>query len=148
MSENYVLEMKDITKRFPGVLALDKVRLSVRKGTVHALMGENGAGKSTLMKVLLGLYKADAGTIVFKGQEVSFSGPSDALKHGIAMIHQELANMPERTVAENMFLGREMTGKGRIFIRERTMEEESLKIFRKLNIEIDRKDSGRLLYCS
>jgi inositol transport system ATP-binding protein len=139
MSENYVLEMKDITKRFPGVLALDKVRLSVRKGTVHALMGENGAGKSTLMKVLLGLYKADAGTIVFKGQEVSFSGPSDALKHGIAMIHQELANMPERTVAENMFLGREMTGKGRIFIRERTMEKESLKIFRKLNIEIDPK---------
>ena len=139
MEGKYILEMQDITKKFPGVLALDKVRLKVRKGTVHALMGENGAGKSTLMKVLLGLYKPDGGQIVFKEQQVHFAGPSDALKHGIAMIHQELANMPERTVAQNMFLGREQTGKNGLILDDKKMERESAKIFERLNIRINPK---------
>lgn len=134
--EQYLLEMQDITKKFPGVLALDKVQLKVRKGTVHALMGENGAGKSTLMKVLLGLYRPEAGTIRFKGKQVNFSGPSDALKHGIAMIHQELANMPDRTVAQNMFLGREMTGGG-LLLKEKEMERQTREILENLNINID-----------
>lgn len=137
MEEKYILEMENITKKFPGVLALDKVQLKVRKGTVHALMGENGAGKSTLMKVLLGLYKPDEGQVTFKGKTVHFSGPSDALKHGIAMIHQELANMPERTVAQNMFLGREIVNGTRLLLKDTSMEEETKKIFERLNIHID-----------
>lgn len=137
MGENYVLEMQDISKRFPGVQALDKVQLKVRKGTVHALMGENGAGKSTLMKILLGLYKPDEGKIRFKNSQVSFNGPSDALNNGIAMIHQELANMPERTVFENMFLGREITGKNKIFLDEKSMVKGCTEIFRNLNININ-----------
>ncbi len=139
MEERYILEMNDITKKFPGVLALDRVQLKVKKGTVHALMGENGAGKSTLMKVLLGLYKPEGGEIIFKGEKVRFKGPNDALRHGIAMIHQELANMPDRTVAQNMFLGREIFGKIKPLLDDRKMEEESRKIFDNLNIDINPK---------
>lgn len=137
VEKDYILEMKDITKRFPGVTALDKVSLKIKRGTVHALMGENGAGKSTLMKVLLGLYKPESGSIMFKGEQVCFSGPSDALRHGIAMIHQELANMPERTVAENMFLGREITNNSGVFLNFKAMVEKSQKIFERFHIRID-----------
>src|SRR6266436_4049991 len=106
MSE-HVLRMQGISKRFPGVHALDQVQLNVRKGTVHALMGENGAGKSTLMKCLIGIYAPDSGTIEFNGQAVSIANTHHALSMGISMIHQELSPIPHMTVAENIFLGRE-----------------------------------------
>ena len=107
MDNDVILKMQDITKLFPGVKALDKVQLELRKGEVLAVIGENGAGKSTLMKVLLGIYKADGGTITYKGKEVRFSSPLDALKSGIAMIHQEISLVPTLDVAENIWLGRE-----------------------------------------
>jgi inositol transport system ATP-binding protein len=107
MADEYLLVMSDISKQFPGVCALDKVQLIVRKGKVHALMGENGAGKSTLMKCLLGMYVPDSGTIIFKGEKIKIPNPHDALSRGISMIHQELNPIPHMTIAENIFLGRE-----------------------------------------
>lgn len=105
MSE-YRLEMIDVSKSFPGVRALDHAQLKLRPGTVHALMGENGAGKSTLMKCMFGIYKMDQGTILYEGEKVNITDPLTALKLGIAMVHQELQPIPERSVAENIFVGR------------------------------------------
>ena len=105
MSE-YLLELKGVCKSFPGVKALDNVQLSLRPGTVHSLMGENGAGKSTLMKCLFGIYKMDAGEIYMNGQKIQVDNPDEAMKLGIAMVHQELQPVPARSVAENLFLGR------------------------------------------
>ncbi len=102
----YKLELKGVCKTFPGVKALDNVQLSLRPGTVHALMGENGAGKSTLMKCLFGIYKMDAGEIFLDGQKIEVSNPDEAMKYGIAMVHQELQPVPARSVAENLYLGR------------------------------------------
>ena len=104
--EEYILSMNHISKSFPGVKALDDVSLHVRKGSVHALMGENGAGKSTLMKCLFGIYKKDEGDIVLNGNKVDIKGTHDALKHGIAMVHQELLPILERSIAENIYCGR------------------------------------------
>ena len=102
----YKLELKGICKSFPGVKALDNVQLSVRPGTVHALMGENGAGKSTLMKCLFGIYKMDAGVIYLDGEKIDIKDPDDAMSKGIAMVHQELQPVLARSVGENLFLGR------------------------------------------
>ncbi|MCI6690373.1 MAG: sugar ABC transporter ATP-binding protein [Clostridiaceae bacterium] len=102
----YKLELKGICKSFPGVKALDNVQLSVRPGTVHALMGENGAGKSTLMKCLFGIYKMDAGEIYLDGKKIDIKDPDDAMSKGIAMVHQELQPVLARSVGENLFLGR------------------------------------------
>ena len=102
----YKLELKGICKSFPGVKALDNVQLSLRPGTVHALMGENGAGKSTLMKCLFGIYKMDAGEVYLDGQKIEINNPDEAMKYGIAMVHQELQPVPARSVAENLYLGR------------------------------------------
>ena len=102
----YILELKHISKSFPGVKALDDVSFAVRPGRVHALMGENGAGKSTLMKCAFGIYQPDQGEIFVNGEPVVFSGPSDALEHGIAMIHQELQPMRALSVMENVWVGR------------------------------------------
>ena len=130
-----ILTMKGIDKSFPGVHALDHVDLEVRKGEVHALMGENGAGKSTLMKVLTGIYTKDSGTITFEGKEVEFSNPRDAQSHGIVIVHQELNMMNHLTVAQNIFIGREiMNGK---LINDAKMNEEAAKLFKQLNIDID-----------
>lgn len=100
-----ILKLRDITKTFPGVVALDTVSFEVCPGEVHALVGENGAGKSTLMKVLAGLYRADAGTIIYNGEPTSVDGPLDARNKGILLIHQELSLSPELSVAENIYLG-------------------------------------------
>jgi inositol transport system ATP-binding protein len=99
--------MEGISKQFPGVRALSNVQLRARKGTVHALMGENGAGKSTLMKCLIGIYAPDSGTITFKGEKLNITNTHYALSKGISMIHQELSPIPQMTVAENIYLGRE-----------------------------------------
>ena len=107
MENNYVLTMEGISKQFPGVRALSNVQLRARKGTVHALMGENGAGKSTLMKCLIGIYAPDSGTITFKGEKLNVTNTHYALSKGISMIHQELSPIPQMTVAENIYLGRE-----------------------------------------
>ena len=102
----YKLELKGVCKSFPGVKALDNVQLSLRPGTVHALMGENGAGKSTLMKCLFGIYKMDAGEIILDGKKIEIGNPDEAMKYGIAMVHQELQPVPARSVGENLYLGR------------------------------------------
>src|SRR5260370_1955980 len=107
MGNEYVLEMENISKGFPGVRALSNVELRVRKGTVHGLMGENGAGKSTLMKCLIGIYVQASGTIAFKGEKLHITSTHYALSKGISMIHQELSPVPQMTVAENIYLGRE-----------------------------------------
>ena len=105
MSE-YRLEMKKVSKSFPGVKALDQVDFKLKPGTVHALMGENGAGKSTLMKCMFGIYKMDEGEIFYEGKKVHIANPLDALNLGIAMVHQELQPITERSVAENIYVGR------------------------------------------
>ena len=108
MTENndILLEMKGIVKEFPNVKALDNVSLTVRRGTVHALMGENGAGKSTLMKCLFGIYSHDKGEIFLDGSPVDFKNPSEALENGVAMVHQELNQALKRSVMDNLWLGR------------------------------------------
>ena len=98
-----LLEMQDIEKAFPGVKALDKVNLTVKAGTVHALMGENGAGKSTLMKCLFGVYTKDAGKIFLEGREINFKNSKEALENGVAMVHQELNQALKRNVMDNMW---------------------------------------------
>ena len=130
-----ILTMKGIDKSFPGVHALDHVDLEVRRGEVHALMGENGAGKSTLMKVLTGIYSKDEGTITFEGKEVEFTNPREAQDAGIVIVHQELNMLGHLTVAQNIFIGRDfMKGK---FIDDRKMNEEARKLFDQLGIDID-----------
>ena len=106
MSENYALQLRHITKSFPGVKALNHAQLKLKPGTVHALMGENGAGKSTLMKCLFGIYKMDAGEIYLDGEKIDIKDPDDAMSKGIAMVHQELQPVLARSVGENLFLGR------------------------------------------
>ncbi|MGF7003994.1 ribose transport system ATP-binding protein [Lachnospiraceae bacterium PF1-21] len=130
-----ILTMKGIDKSFPGVHALDHVDLEVRKGEVHALMGENGAGKSTLMKVLTGIYKKDEGTITYEGKDVEFTSPKEAQEAGVMIVHQELNMLSHLTVAQNIFIGREkMSGK---LINDASMNKAAKELFAKLNIEID-----------
>ncbi|MDY3251049.1 MAG: sugar ABC transporter ATP-binding protein [Candidatus Choladocola sp.] len=130
-----ILTMKGIDKSFPGVHALDHVDLEVRKGEVHALMGENGAGKSTLMKVLTGIYTKDSGTITYEGKEVEFHNTREAQDAGIVIVHQELNMLGHLTVAQNIFIGREF--KKGIRIDDKKMNEEAKKLFDRLNIDID-----------
>ena len=130
-----ILTMSGIDKSFPGVHALDHVDFELRRGEVHALMGENGAGKSTLMKVLTGIYSKDSGTITFEGKEVEYHNTHDAQEAGIVIVHQELNMVGDLTVAQNIFIGREFR-KG-FMIDDRRMIEESKKLFDELHINID-----------
>ena len=139
MSE-YRLEMRGVCKSFPGVKALDHAQLQLRPGTVHALMGENGAGKSTLMKCMFGIYKMDEGEILFEGQKVSIADPMEALKMGIAMVHQELQPIPARTVGENIFLGRYPMKKALGFIPivdHKKMYEDTAALLKKVRMDFD-----------
>ncbi len=138
MSYENVLEMRQVTKSFPGVKALKGVDFLVKKGSVHALMGENGAGKSTLMKILYGIYEHDEGEVVFKGEPYTVKSPIDAIKKGISMIPQEISPALNLTVASNVFLGKEITAeKGLKLIKQKTMEKETQKLFDELDIDID-----------
>lgn len=143
----FALEMCGITKIFPGVVALDDVSLRVRPGEVMALMGENGAGKSTLMKVLTGIYQADRGTVRLAGEEVAFAGPHEALQAGLAMVHQELITVPDLSVAENVFLGRELQLGGRRspLADLAGMRRAVQQIFDEIGIEIDPRRTMRTL---
>ena len=134
-----ILTMKDIDKSFPGVHALDHVNLEVKKGEVHALMGENGAGKSTLMKVLTGIYTKDSGTITYEGKEVEFHNAREAQDAGVVIVHQELNMLGHLTVAQNIFIGREF--KKGVRIDDKKMNQEAKKLFDKLNIDIDPKET-------
>ncbi len=133
--EKYLLEMKNISKEFPGVKALDNVSFRVKRGTVHALMGENGAGKSTLMKVLFGIYKEDTGEIYIEGKKTIFPDPKTALKNGVSMVHQELNQVLQRDVMDNILLGR-YPQRG-IFVDQKAMYEFTKNIFDDLGINID-----------
>ena len=122
-----ILTMKEIDKSFPGVHALDHVNFEVRRGEVHALMGENGAGKSTLMKVLTGIYKKDSGTIIYEGKETEFSSTREAQDAGVVIVHQELNMVGDLTVAQNIFIGREP--KKGLRIDDKKMIEDSKALF-------------------
>lgn len=130
-----ILTMNDIDKSFPGVHALDHVHFDVKRGEVHALMGENGAGKSTLMKVLTGIYTKDSGTIEYEGKEVEFHNAREAQDAGVVIVHQELNMVGHLTVAQNIFIGREF--KKGLKIDDKKMNEEAKKLFERLNIDID-----------
>ena len=138
MGQEVLLQMTDICKEFPGVKALDHVSLTVKKGTVHALMGENGAGKSTLMKCLFGIYSKDAGKIELEGKEVNFKNSREALNNGVAMVHQELNQALKRNVMDNIWLGRYPMTAG-IMVNEHKMLEDTNKIFEELGIAVDPK---------
>ncbi len=143
MSE-YILQMEGIHKSFPGVHALKGVRLDVKPGTVHGVMGENGAGKSTLMKIAIGLYRPDAGVIRLRGREVAFESVHDALQQGISMIHQEMSPLPYMTVAQNIFLGREIRNRFGL-IDHRAIDRESARILEELRIPLSpRQIMGQL----
>ena len=139
-SEAVLLRMENIQKSFPGVKALDRVNLTVKAGTVHALMGENGAGKSTLMKCLFGVYQKDDGHIFLEGKEVSFKNSREALENGVAMVHQELNQALKRTVMDNMWLGRfPSVARGIPLTSERKMYRATQEIFERLGIRVDPK---------
>ncbi len=134
--ERYLFEMRQVTKEFPGVKALDNVTFQVKPGTVHALCGENGAGKSTLMKVLAGIYQPDAGEIVIGGETVRIQDAKDAINKGISMIHQELNLFPQMTVEANLYIGRENSYRGGIVNRRKNLEEVN-EILKEYEIDID-----------
>ncbi len=138
MEHDVLLKMVDITKTFPGVKALDHVSLEIRRGTVHALMGENGAGKSTLMKCLFGIYNKDGGQIFLDGQEVNFKNSKEALENGVAMVHQELNQALKRSVMDNIWLGRYPKIAG-IAVNERKMYKDTMDVFEELGINVDPK---------
>jgi methyl-galactoside transport system ATP-binding protein len=141
MASEYKLELRGVSKSFPGVKALDNVQLAVRPGTVHALMGENGAGKSTLMKCLFGIYKMDAGEVYIDGEKTVIENPDEAMRKGIAMVHQELQPVLARSVGENMFLGRFPVKKiGPVqLIDHKKMYEETGRWLKEVGMDFDPK---------
>ena len=136
--DSALLEMRGITKEFPGVKALNGVNLTVRRGTVHALMGENGAGKSTLMKCLFGIYHRDSGTVTLDGKEVEFKSAKEALENGVAMVHQELNQALTRSVQDNLWLGRYPKKFG-VMVSESEMKKRTQEIFNTLNVSVNPK---------
>lgn len=132
-----LLEVRDISKSFPGVKALDGVSFDVRPGEIHALVGENGAGKSTLMKVVSGVYQADEGTILCNGEEVSITGTKDAEALGICIIHQEFHLMPHMSIAQNIFIGREPRHAGGAIIDDKKMNVMAQELLDRLGLDFD-----------
>ncbi|MBO4514327.1 MAG: sugar ABC transporter ATP-binding protein [Lachnospiraceae bacterium] len=142
MQDNALLQMRHIEKRFPGVLALNGVDFTLRKGEIHALMGENGAGKSTLIKVLTGVYQMDGGQITLDGKSITIHSPQDAQSQGISTVYQEITLCPNLTVAENMFIGREDGA----WVRHKLYEKRADEILAKLGIPA--RSSQQLGDCS
>jgi methyl-galactoside transport system ATP-binding protein len=134
--KDIILSIKGMSKSFGRNRVLDHINLDVKKGTVMGLMGENGAGKSTMMKCLFGTYQKDEGHIFLDGKEVSFSGPKDALENGIAMVHQELNQCLERSVVDNLFLGRYPKTQVGV-VDEARMKREASELFRSLNMTVN-----------
>lgn len=134
-----LLVMEGIDKSFPGVRALDHCRLELNAGEVLALVGENGAGKSTLMKILTGVYTKDAGRIIYKGEEVDISSTKVAQGLGISIIHQELNLAPHLTAAQNIFIGREFMGMGKLFVDDKVANKKAQEIFDRMNLDLDPK---------
>ena len=133
--ENYVIEMLNITKTFPGIVANDNITLRLRKGEIHALLGENGAGKSTLMSILFGLYQADKGEIRKNGQVVKINNPNDANALGIGMVHQHFKLVEIFTVLENIILGVEPNKMG--FLKKNEAREKILKLSEQYGLKVD-----------
>lgn len=144
MENSVVLDMKDVSKTFPGVKALQHVDFKLRKGEIHALMGENGAGKSTLIKVLTGVHDFESGKITMAGTDIVNKSPQDAQSHGISTVYQEVNLCPNLTVAENLFIGREPRKFG--FIDWRTMNKKSAELLKDLDIDANATD--KLEECS
>jgi inositol transport system ATP-binding protein len=134
LSDN-ILELKNISKSFPGVKAIDDISLCVKKGSVHVIVGENGAGKSTLMKIINGVYKPDQGTMVFDGKEIGNLDPKKSMEIGISMIYQELNVIPEMSIAESIFLGREPSGKFKSFINNKQLYQAALEYLTSQNLK-------------
>ncbi|MGF7400525.1 sugar ABC transporter ATP-binding protein [Thermoanaerobacterium thermosaccharolyticum] len=149
-ANEFILEMNNISKEFPGVKALDDVTLKVRAGTVHAIMGENGAGKSTLMKCLFGIYKPDAGEIILNGNKINIRDSKEALDYGISMIHQELHPVRFRNVMENIWLGRfPMKNYGFVkLVDEKKMYEDTEKLLSSIDVDIKPTEIVRNLSAS
>lgn len=132
-NQSPLMEVKNITKEFPGVTALNDVSVSFYPGEVHAVVGENGAGKSTLMKIMVGAYKPDKGSLLFQGEKVAFTHPSEAQHMGISIIYQEFNLLPERTVAQNIFLGREPSRFG--VLNNRELNNKAAEVLEELGVE-------------
>ena len=137
MNNDMILKMSAIDKSFPGVHALNNVDFDLRKGEVHALVGENGAGKSTLMKIFAGIYPKDSGQIIYKGEEVEIPNPHAAQMMGISMVHQELNLMPHLTAAQNIFIGREPKQNFGLFLDEDTLNQKAKAIFEMMHLKVD-----------
>src|SRR5437879_449188 len=131
-----VLELRTISKRFPGVVANDRVDFDLQRGEVHALLGENGAGKSTLMNVLYGLYKPDEGEIRLNGKQVSFASAKDAIRAGIGMVHQHFMLIPVMSVAENIVLGNEPIREG-VLLDEAGAEQRVRELSHQFGLAVD-----------
>ena len=131
-----LLQVRHMHKSFDGTHALADVSLDIRAGEVHALMGENGAGKSTLMKILAGLHTPNSGEILLRGRAVALHSPAQAMRHGIAMIHQELMPIPDMTVAENLLLGREPLGRFLGWIDRRALRAEAKRLLALLHVDL------------
>lgn len=139
MASEQLLVVEGVSKEFPGVKALDSVRIDLKAGEVHALVGENGAGKSTLMKILSGIYTKDSGEITYKGQHVNVSGPLEAQHLGISIIHQEINLMPDLTVAQNIFIGREPKRLGKFFLNDRKINKDTQELLDRLGLPLNPK---------
>ena len=146
MKDEFLLRMEEITKEFPGVLALEKVSFNLRSGEIHALLGENGAGKSTLMKILSGVYSNDSGRVILAGEEVRFTNPLQAIAAGIAVIYQELNLIEDLTVAENIYIGKEGTGWWNL--RKKTLFARADERLSELNFPIQARTAVRKLNVS
>ena len=137
MNQPWLLKAENISKSFPGVRALDKVKLTIEGGKVHTIIGENGAGKSTLMKILMGMLLPDEGEILYKGEKVKFTSVQEAIKTGISMIHQELLPFPELSIAENIFMGNEPTSTIPGWINKREMNKNAALLMNKLGSKVE-----------
>ena len=134
-----IIKFDNVGKRFPGVKALDNIKFSVKKGEVHALLGENGAGKSTLLNILHGVYNSYDGDVYIKGEKVNFKNAHDAIKYGIAKVHQEVSLVSELTVGQNIVLGYEP--KKGVFVDHKKLHKEANEILKRLNCRFRSEDS-------